>query len=51
MSQLVEKKVIENTNKMFSVYIHEEGDKSDSSILFGGLDEDAFLDHSETVRM
>jgi len=51
MSQLVQHKVLPVENKMFSIYLKQDGDKSDSSILFGGLDEDAFLDHTNTTKI
>ena len=48
---MVEKKMLPAENKMFSVYLHQDGDKSSSSILFGGLDEGAFLDHTNTTKI
>jgi hypothetical protein len=43
--------VINKENKTFSIYIAEEGDKSQSSILFGGHDEEGFLNPNETITM
>lgn len=51
LSQLVQNKVLPEENKMFSIYLKQDGDKSDSSILFGGLDEGGFLDHTNTTKI
>jgi hypothetical protein len=51
MDQMINKEIINKQNKSFSIYISEEGDKSQSSILFGGYDKEGFLNPNETITM